>query len=229
MQSTNAVEMAHARGIDPKRFRAALRRAGLNWHSHTGRWEVVLGTPEHADMIRVLATLSSGLASTRAMPASAVESPSVRSASDEAWIIDICDDVLKRKGLRQHRFPFLLGDPGPSGRSVALPVDAYYPDLNLVVEYHERQHSHRVSFFDDRKTISGISRGEQRRRYDDYRRTLLPQHGYALLILDYSEFDTASSGRLRRTARDRSIVASRLRDVVQRTDGGAYAPPEPNR
>lgn len=221
MQNTSAVEMAQSRGIDPKRFRAALRRAGLTWHSHNGRWEVSIGSPEHADMVRVLATLLPN----RAMPlgprAPATKALSVRQASDEAWIIDICDDELKRKGLRQHRFEFLLGDPGPSGRKVPLPVDAYYPDLSLVVEYHERQHTQRVGFFDDRITVSGISRGEQRSRYDNRRQTLLPQYGYHLLIFDYSEFDTTSAGRLKRTARDRRVVVARLREHARHTDGGA--------
>ena len=54
---TTAADMARLRGIDPKRFRAALRRVGLPWHSHDGRWEVRVGSPEHCDLVRVLATL----------------------------------------------------------------------------------------------------------------------------------------------------------------------------
>lgn len=38
-----AVEMAEASGIDPKRLRAALRAANLQWHPHNGRWEAVRG------------------------------------------------------------------------------------------------------------------------------------------------------------------------------------------
>ncbi len=138
---------------------------------------------------------------------------------DEEWIIDICDDVLGQKAIRQHRFPFLLGDPGPSGRRAKLPVDAFYPNLELVIEYHERQHSERVPFFDkdDRLTVSGVPRGEQRRRYDDYRRTLLPQHGYTLLIFNYSEFEHNNARRLLRIDRDRDrrIIATRLHDHLR--------------
>ena len=36
-----AVEMAEASEIDPKRLRAALRAAHLQWHPHNGRWEAV--------------------------------------------------------------------------------------------------------------------------------------------------------------------------------------------
>ena len=172
---------------------------------------VRVGSAEHADMQQVLKTLTSGqkpIRSTgRSMPRSSQHG---RSGSDEAWIIDICDEVLGKTASRQHRFPFLLGDPGPTGRRASLPVDAYYPDLRLVIEYHERQHTQRVALFDDRTTVSGIPRGEQRRRYDDYRRTLLPKHGYELLIFDYAEFDHTRAGRLARNSRDREIVIARL-------------------
>src|SRR5690606_2600377 len=35
-----------------------------------------------------------------------------RATSDEAYVLDICDEVLGLKGLRQHRFDFLRGDSG---------------------------------------------------------------------------------------------------------------------
>jgi hypothetical protein len=216
---TSAVEMARSRGIDPKRFRAALRGVGLQRHSHNGRWEVRIGSTEHADMTRVLDTLANGRGIKPAIGKALNRSPSsVRASSDEAWIIDICDEVLGRKASRQHRFPFLQGDPGPSGRRSLLPVDAYYHDLRLVIEYHERQHTQRVKLFDDRTTVSGVPRGEQRRRYDDYRRTLLPRQGYGLVIFDYAEFDHTSGGRLVRNSRDREIVTARLQAYLRSTD-----------
>ncbi len=55
---TSAVDMARSRQVDPKRFRAALRRAKLGWHSPNGRWEAWVGSPEHLDMERVLDAIS---------------------------------------------------------------------------------------------------------------------------------------------------------------------------
>ncbi|MGD9508273.1 MAG: hypothetical protein AB7I59_11330 [Geminicoccaceae bacterium] len=216
--TTTAAEMARLHGIDPKRFRAALRRAGLQWHSHNERWEVGIGSPERQDMERILAALAPVTtdAPTSEHPRTGSTS-SARVSSDEGWIVDLCDAVLGKRAIRQHRFPFLLGDPGASGRRALLPVDAFYPDIGLVIEYHERQHSQRVRWFDDRPTVSGLGRGEQRRRYDDYRRTLLPEHGYALVIFDYSEFEHTAAGRLLRTYRDREIITARLRDHANRT------------
>ena len=86
------------------------------------------------------------------------------------------------------RFPFLRGDPTlrcPKG--VTLPVDAYYPNFKLVLEFREAQHySDRVALWDNRVTATGQRRKEQRRKYDKRREELLPANGIKLLIVyDY--------------------------------------------
>ncbi|RRN76358.1 hypothetical protein EIM50_25085, partial [Pseudoxanthomonas sp. SGD-10] len=72
---------------------------------------------------------------------------------DEDYVLDLCDEILQIKGSRQHKFDFLVGD---SGRK--LPVDIYYPTLNLVIEYREYQHSNEALFFDkpDKMAVSGV-------------------------------------------------------------------------
>ena len=96
--------------------------------------------------------------------------------------------MLGCKARRQHRFDFLVGDPGKNGRRVRLPVDAYYAELGCVIEVMERQHSEAVPFFDKRMTVSGITRGEQRKRYDARRREVLPAHGIRLFPLPTAKF-----------------------------------------
>jgi hypothetical protein len=92
-----------------------------------------------------------------------------------------------------------------------LPVDAFYTSLSLAVEYRERQHSEAVPFMDRRNTISGCTRGEQRRRYDERRRVELSKHGVKLVELDFSMFDHDGHKRLRRNAAaDESVVRARL-------------------
>lgn len=118
-------------------------------------------------------------------------------ARDASYIIDVCDRMLRLKARREHRFDSLLGDPDKRGRRWRLPVDAYYQRLNLVIEYNERQHSEGVYFFDRRIVPSGITRGEQRKRYDLLRHKLLPRHGIALVVLGYQEFEHTSRKRLR--------------------------------
>lgn len=83
-----------------------------------------------------------------------------------------------------------------------LPVDAYYPEHGLVVEYRERQHHEAVPFFDkpDRLTVSGVHRGEQRRRYDALRDQMIPKRGLRLVVITPSELASNTRGRLLRSA-----------------------------
>ena len=128
-----------------------------------------------------------------------------RKASDESYVIDLCDEILRSTASRQHRFDFLVGDTG-----VKLPVDAYYERLKLVIEYHEKQHSEAVSFFDNKQTVSGVSRGEQRKIYDQRRKDVLPKHGIKLLVISYNDFGT--SKKLIRNRAEDVLVIKRLLD-----------------
>jgi hypothetical protein len=121
-----------------------------------------------------------------------------RSLSDETYVIDLCDEALGRIALRQHSFDFLRGDAGPARQGKRLPVDAYYPELQLVVEYCERQHTEAIPFMDRRMTVSGVDRGTQRAIYDQRRRDVLPQHGIDLVELSYTDFAHDKNKRLRR-------------------------------
>ena len=125
--------------------------------------------------------------------------------SDERYVIDLCDKILNLKALRQHKFDFLLGDPNSSGISAKLPVDAYYHELNLVVEYREKQHTESVTFFDKPNilTVSGVHRGIQRKIYDQKRDEILPKNGLNLILIYYSDFDYDKRKRiLRREKKD---------------------------
>ncbi len=133
---------------------------------------------------------------------------------DENYIIDLCDAVLGLKAKRQHRFPFLLGDPGKSGLCATLPVDAYYEheELQLVIEYRERQHSEDHPFFNRRP-----GRREQRLRYDERREQILPQHGIRLVILDYTDFEHDGRKRLKRSrAADEAVIERKLAPFLVR-------------
>lgn len=130
-----------------------------------------------------------------------------RKHSDEFYVIDLCDDILGLKASRQHTFDFLRGD-GTPGRK--LRVDAYYPELNLVVEYRERQHSESVAFFNKPTTISGVSRDEQRRIYDQRRRDILPKHGIRLVEISFADLKHDSHKRLVRDHQNDMIAIRQL-------------------
>jgi diadenosine tetraphosphate (Ap4A) HIT family hydrolase len=136
-----------------------------------------------------------------------------RKDSDEKYLLDLVAEVLAEPAYRwQHCFPSLLGDPGKDGKQRQLPVDGYYPRHRLVVEYWEKQHSAPVPIMDDGMTVSGVSRGDQRRLYDQRRQAWAQANHLRFVILDYRGFETDQQGRLvRHPARDRQVVADALR------------------
>lgn len=148
-----------------------------------------------------------------------------RSESDEVYLLDLVAEILAEPDYRrQHRFPTLLGDPGRDGRRRPLPVDGYFPRHRLVVEYWERQHSAPVPIMDEGETVSGVSRGHQRRLYDQRRAAWVKANGLRLVILDYRGFETDGRGRLRRDpVRDRRIVAEALRAAGVHLEPGREA------
>ena len=139
-----------------------------------------------------------------------------RSDSDEHYVIDLCDKILGVKAKRQHHFEFLRGDTLENGKLVEnsgrlLPVDAYYEELNFVIEYWERQHTELVSFFDKKRTCDGRTRAEQRAVYDQRRKSLLPENGIKLVIIQYGNF--GKSKRIRRKPdRDMAVIKQILID-----------------
>ncbi|MFN6549531.1 hypothetical protein ACP6C7_03955 [Mycolicibacterium septicum] len=134
-----------------------------------------------------------------------------RADSDEHYVLDLCDELLDMSGIRQARFDWLRGDPTPRlPRGVKLPVDGYWPDLDLVVEFQEEQHTQPTAFFDRRHTVSGVGRGEQRRRYDERKRTLIPQHGLRLVVIEKSAFTLKRRRIARDRARDLEVVRRHL-------------------
>lgn len=107
-----------------------------------------------------------------------------RSESDEFYVIDLCDELFGVHASRQHRFDWLRGDWSEKKQSFShLPVDAYWHSLGLVIEYAERQHSESVKIFDQRATVSGVSRGQQRRIYDQRRVDVVPLNGLKLIVI----------------------------------------------
>jgi hypothetical protein len=137
--------------------------------------------------------------------------------SDENYVLDLCDMVLGMNSSRQHRFEFLLGDRNKRGIAAKLPVDGYYQEKNLVIEYHERQHTETAVFFDkpNKITVSGVTRGEQRKIYDERRRIVLLERKIALIEFSYHDFDHNKQKRIIRSCYlDKEIVTKKLNNFV---------------
>lgn len=207
-------ELARELGIDAKTLRQWLRDTFTRTaHEKNARWHL---TPEQ---VRAARGRFASRGDSRSTPSVARsrrpggQSPG-RAGSDEAYVIDLCDELLGERASRQHRFPWLLGDPGHNGRAVRLPVDAFYERAGIVVEYRERQHLESVPFFDKphRMTVSGVHRGEQRRLYDHRRETEIPRHGLRLVVIHADDLACDGRGRLHRAVeRDRAVLQAKLR------------------
>lgn len=137
----------------------------------------------------------------------------IKKNRDQDYILDLCDSIIKYNGLREHKFDLLIGDPGRNGLARRLPVDAFYPNLQLVIEYQEKQHVKAVRHFDKphRMTVSGVHRGEQRKLYDQRRRDVLPKMGISLLELCYTDFRHDAACRLKRDEeQDKAVIRRKL-------------------
>lgn len=186
-------EAAQLLDTTPKRIRSWLR--ANRGSAPEGGWHIDPSTLEE---------LRASLHGTLPAPSARTATARVR---DEIYVIDLCDELLGMQGSRQHRFTWLVGDPGVDGRPRPLPVDAYYEMHRLVVEYRELQHDAAVAFFDkpDRLTVSGVHRGEQRRIYDQRRDLLIPEHGLRLWVITPDQVGADRRGRLSARDHDRDL------------------------
>lgn len=117
-------------------------------------------------------------------------------ASDEFYVLGLCDEILEQNSKRQHRFKFLVGDLHKDGQArTMLPLDAFYENSSLVIEYDPKfkeEESNDESTV--RKTNSGISRSEQRERYDNRKNEVLTDRGIKLLRVSHSDFTNNDEG-----------------------------------
>lgn len=193
-----------------KGIRAKIRNIGLYWS------EIAPGMSYTVDNLKAL--VASGILQIVGKPVESFTTPDStinmittgRKDSDESYVIDLCDEVLNAVSSRQHRFDFLKGDTG-----TRLPVDAYYKDLGLVIEFYERQHTESVPIFDRKMTVSGVTRDAQRRIYDERRKQILPQHGIDIVVISYRDF--GQSKKLQRDRqKDLEIIRRILKDYIQK-------------
>ncbi|MGZ2370673.1 hypothetical protein ACXR6G_12900 [Ancylomarina sp. YFZ004] len=142
----------------------------------------------------------------------------IRLNSDETYVIGLCDKVLSLKANRHKRFDFLMGDLHKDGKTkTMLPVDAYYEELQLVVEYKEIQNFRPVAIRDkdeeDEEDTNTVTREELRRIYDERRAKVLPKNEISLVVISYSDFVFNDKNKIiRMEENDLEIVEKALID-----------------
>jgi len=133
---------------------------------------------------------------------------------DEHYILDLCDQLLG-PGARQKCFDWLLGDASlTAGKKRRLPLDGYWDSFCLAVEFQEKQHFEPVPFWDQKITASGMTRGEQRKVYDQRKVEKTAEHGVCLLHIRQDAFQMAKGKIDRNPARDLEIVRGLLHDTL---------------
>lgn len=140
----------------------------------------------------------------------------MRSESDEKYVLDLIAEILGENYKWQQRFDTLLGDPGKNGRRVKLPVDAYFSESKLIVEYKEKQHFEAVNIMDRRLTVSGVNRGEQRKIYDLRKEKWADDNNIRFLTVSYIDLTHKNNGKLlRRADDDRVLIESLIGRVLR--------------
>jgi len=140
---------------------------------------------------------------------------------DQNYIIDLCDALLKMKAKREHTFDFLRGDPSPKfPKGKKLPVDAFYPSIDFVIEFEESHHSKPVKIFDkiDVKTVSGVNRAEQRIKYVELRKKILPKQNIKLLFFQFDEFELKGKRLKRNGEKDIEVVRKRFQQFINKNE-----------
>jgi hypothetical protein len=131
----------------------------------------------------------------------------------QVYVVGLLSELLGAPTETEARFPWALGDVSPrTRRAVQLPFDAYWQELNLIVEVDEDQHHRPVAHFDkpDVMTISGIHRGEQRRLYDQRKRDAARAEGYTVLEVPWPRRPPPSR---RDREQDTAVLRELLREV----------------
>jgi hypothetical protein len=130
-----------------------------------------------------------------------------------SYVLDLLDEILGESGQREKRFPWALGDQSPTtGRGIELPFDSYWPARRLIVEIDEDQHRTPTPFFDKPHvvTVSGVSRGEQRRIYDARKRAAARAQGFTIVEIPWPRKPPLDR---RDRDQDRGILVQRLQEA----------------
>ena len=199
--------LAREIGMSAKALRGWLRREIPRDPADRGQpWHLTHGQVSSA---RVYFGGGQGAKTRRPRPRPAVSASSQAEHRDQDYVTSLVAKLLGEEPLREHRFSWLKGDTGS-----LLPVDAYYPSHELVLEYRERQHlADRPDSFpmwDRRMTASGVTRREQRAKYDLLREAEIPAHGLRLILVDADELAVDVRGRLLRAADIDRVALSRI-------------------
>ena len=124
-----------------------------------------------------------------------------RSNSDEIYIMGLLDGLLNETGSRKHTFEYLLGDYHQNGKTrTKLPIDLYYANLNLALEIveHPEKRKNAIESKEEKMTVSGLSRADQRLKYFYRKKNTLTNKDKAFIEIPLENFEVDDAFQLTR-------------------------------
>lgn len=130
--------------------------------------------------------------------------------SDEYYLVNLCDEILGKEASRKHTFESIVGNLHKRGKGrTKLPVDAYYEDLKLVIEFRQVRESQ------EELSEQEKARLEQIAYYDDLKKKGVLKKELRLISIQHTQFDLNDSGVLiRDKEKDLSVVKNILKEYL---------------
>ncbi|EDP97507.1 hypothetical protein U8527_04120 [Kordia algicida OT-1] len=130
--------------------------------------------------------------------------------SDENYLLDLSDELLNKKASRKHTFDTLVGNLHKRGKGrTKLPLDAYYQDLKLVIEFFQKE----KDFEDlDEKEQARIT---QIKYYDRLKKEAVINKRFRYMKINYAQFECDENEKLiRNTENDIVVLKEILKDFI---------------
>ncbi|WP_299218183.1 hypothetical protein [uncultured Aquimarina sp.] len=130
--------------------------------------------------------------------------------SDEYYLVNLCDELLQQKASRKHTFDTLVGNLHKRGKGrTKLPLDAYYEDLKLVLEFFRKNED--TDELDEKEK----ARKAQIKYYNQLKRKAILTKKLRLIEINYALFECNDANKLfRNTEKDRLVLKDILKDFV---------------
>lgn len=97
----------------------------------------------------------------------------------QALVKGVAEEILESKALEEFSFDWLVSTKG-----YLMPVDLYFPDYNLVIEYNGQQHYFPVDFGGGEEDAK--RKFESQKARDRYKYKLIREKGINLLVVPYN-------------------------------------------
>lgn len=141
-----------------------------------------------------------------------------RSNSDEVYILGLIDELFNEIGSRKHTFDDLLGDLHQNGETrTELPIDIYFAKFKLALEIvqHSGQKKSAIESKEEKLTVSGITRSEQRLKYQKRKKIVLAQKDISFIEIPLDSFEVDASNQLiRKKGNDVRELMGLLSDFI---------------